>query len=148
MAIDSTREIRRAALARLRASEAVTLIVDDRIFGQTPPKEPPFPFTLWGAIALTPLRASCLDGAEGVVAVHGFAKDREEGGSVIEDAEDHASRLGSAIAASLDGYLAEIPGGTAAFRWTGSQLLVDSDDPGAFHTVQNFRIRCMTSQTV
>lgn len=148
MAIDSTREIRRVARERLLASEGVTLIVGDRVFGQAPPKEPPFPFTLWGAMTLTPLRASCLDGAEGVVAVHGFAKKREEAGQEVEFAEDHASRLGAAIAASLDGYIADIPGGTAAFRWTGSQLLVDGADPSAFHTVQNFRIRCMTSQTL
>ncbi|MBB4616908.1 DUF3168 domain-containing protein [Sphingomonas abaci] len=148
MAIDSTLNIRRAARARLLASEAVTLIVGNRVYGQTPPKDPPFPFTLWGAITLTPLRASCLDGSEGVVAVHGFAKKREEDGREVEWAEDHASRLGAAIAAALDGYLADIPGGTAAFRWTGSQLLVDGGDSDAFHTVQNFRIRCMTSQTV
>ena len=78
--------------------------------------------------------------------VHGFAKQRTTDGAMVETAEDHASRLGAAIAAALDGHLAQIDGGTAAFLWTRGQLLIDGAEADAFHTIQNFRIRCMTSR--
>lgn len=146
MAIDSTREARRAALARLKDVEAVTDMVGDRSYGQAAPTGVLWPFIIWGAPTLVPVKASCIDGSEITVAIHGFAKVRKEGTAVIETAEDHASRLGAEIARALDGYRAEIENGTAAFRWTGGRLLIDGGEADAFHTVQNFRIRCITNR--
>lgn len=144
MANDSTQAVRRAAMTRLRAVADVTAIVGDQVFGQVA-AAPAWPFIKTGAPSLVPRRASCLDGAEVTLAIHGFARERKVGKKAIETAEDHASRLGAAIAKGLDGYSAEIPGGYARFQWTGSQLLVDGGEADAFHTVQNFRIRCVTN---
>ena len=140
MANDSTQAVRRAAMTRLRAVADVTAIVGDQVFGQVA-AAPAWPFIKTGAPSLVPRRASCLDGAEVTLAILGFARERRAGKKPLETAEDHASRLGAAIAKALDGYSAEIPGGYARFQWTGSQLLVDGGEADAFHTVQNFRIR-------
>ncbi|GGB15118.1 hypothetical protein GCM10011380_00660 [Sphingomonas metalli] len=145
MAIDSTQAVRKAGMAQLRAAEVVTDIVGNRVYPQSATKEPAWPFIKWGAPIVSPVKASCLDGSQIDFAVHGFAKARDEGGSVVETAEDHASRLGAAIAQALDGLLADIPNGTASYRWTGARLQEDED--GGFHTIQTFRARCMTART-
>lgn len=147
MAIDSTQEVRRVCLGRLKATDAITDIVADRIYAEAARKTAVWPFVIWGAPTLVPVRASCVDGSEITVAVHGFASPRKDGRVVLEEAEDVAFRLGAEIARTLDGYRAEIADGTAAFRWTGSQLLIDGGEGDAFHTVQNFRIRCITNRT-
>jgi hypothetical protein len=134
-------------LTRLKATNAVADIVDARIYGQAAPAGTVWPFVIWGAPTLIPVKASCVDGSEITVAIHGFAKKRMDGQTAVETAEDHASRLGAEIARALDGYRAEIETGTAAFRWTGGRLLIDGGEADAFHTVQNFRIRCITNRT-
>jgi hypothetical protein len=146
MAIDSTREVRRAILALLKNDATVLAILPKaRIYSQAGATNPTWPFITYGSPSIVPLRASCLDGGELVVAFHGFAKQRKTGNTVAETAEDHASRLGAAIARALDGKVPTIAGGVAKIRWTGSQLLVDGGEADAFHTVQNFRIRCLTA---
>lgn len=143
MANDTTLPVRRAILTLLKADADLTALVDaDSIYPQFAGK-PEWPFVLYGAPAAVPVRAACVDGAEITVAVHGFANARLDGPVKVETAEDHASRIGAAIARALDGKRPDLAPGYASVRWTGSQLLTDGDD--AFHTVQNFRVRCITS---
>lgn len=145
MAIDSTLAVRKAGLTRLKNDAAVTAIVPKaRWYPQVTPANPEWPFGKSGAPSATPRRAACLDGAEITLAFHGFAKDRVSASRVVETAEDHAARLGAAMAKSLDGHYADIPGGRARFQWTSSQLLMDGAEAGAFHVVVNFRVRCTT----
>lgn len=144
MATDQTLPVRRAVLTAMKADDALTAMVPEgSIHPQAPLGALSWPFIKWGAPAGIPIKASCVDGNEIIVAVHGFAKRRENGsGQVIETAEDHAARIGSGIAAALDGKsLALSAGGHARVRWTGSQLLQDGDESDAFHSVQNFRVR-------
>ncbi|SKB48994.1 Protein of unknown function [Rhizorhabdus histidinilytica] len=83
-----------------------------------------------------------MDGAESIVAVHGFTAGVRRGKKLIETAEDHAGRIGDAIARALDGKRLPLEGGgTVRIRWTGSQLLQDAQEAGGFHTVQNFQMR-------
>jgi hypothetical protein len=146
MAIDSSIPIRRGVLALMKGNTPLVAIApSDRIYPQTTPAKPTFPFVRCGAPNLTPIRGACLNGAEATLAVHGFAKDRIVAGKRVETAEDYAGRLGSAIASSLDGGLIDIQGGSARIRWTGSQLIPDADEPGCFHTVQNFKVRALTA---
>lgn len=142
MAIDSTLSARRVGMARLREPGPVVDIVADRVHSQAMVLEPVWPFVKWGAPVVSPISASCLDGAEIDLAVHGYAKGRKEDGQVVETAEDFASRLGAAIAKMLDRYSADIPGGRASFRWRGSRLQADETD--GFHSIQLFRVRCVT----
>jgi hypothetical protein len=48
---------------------------------------------------------------------------------IVETAEDYAGRIGSALAAALDGKVITLTNGRARIRWTGSQLLMDPDEP-------------------
>lgn len=145
MAIDSTREVRRAILTLLKNDATLTALVPKtRIYSQGGATNPNWPFVIYGAPSIVPVRANCVDGGELIVAVHGFAKERVSGGRTVETPEDHASRIGSAIASALDRRSPGIAGGVAKILWTGAQLLIDGGDASAFHTVQNFRIRCLT----
>jgi hypothetical protein len=145
MAIDSTIAIRRGMLIVAKNAPALTAIVPKKdIFPQTVPAEHGWPFIRSGAPSAIPVRAACVDGGEWTVAMHGFAKDRKVGAAVVETAEDYAGRIGSALAVALDGKAVTLPNGNARIRWTGSQLLMDPDEPGAFHTVQNFVVRAIT----
>jgi hypothetical protein len=143
MAFDATLPVRRAGLTALKADAPLTAeIAETSIHPQVPREAPVWPFVKWGAPAGIPIRASCVDGNEVTVAVHGFSKGRWTGASLIETAEDHAARIGALIASALDAKRLELEdGGWATFRWAGSQLLVDGEDADAFHTVQNFRVR-------
>lgn len=146
MAIDSTIAVRRAILEHLATVATVTKIVPaSRHFPMTA-TDPAWPFVLYGSPTPVPLRATCLDGNEITVALHGFAKARKNAaGAMLETAEDHAGRLGAALASALDGRRLDIPRGHAKIRWTGSQLLVDGAEADAFHVVVNLRIQCLTN---
>jgi len=147
MAIDSTLPVRRAMLTIMKGNAPLLAIVPAaRHYPQTTPANPTWPFTRQGSPSGTPLRATGVDGGEIITSVHGFAKPRTRaGGTKIESAEDHAARLGAAIAAALDGQVIEIPRGRMRIRWTGSQLLKDPLEADAYHTVQNFAIRALTA---
>lgn len=146
MAIDSTLAVRRVGLARLRISPSVIdLIPAEQWYPQAAPAKPVWPFGKWGSPSVLPRRASCLDGSEITVAAHAFARARIINGSIVETAEDHAARIGAAMAQALDGYSVDIPGGYARFQWTGSQLLLDGLEADAFHVVVNLRVRCTTN---
>jgi hypothetical protein len=146
MATDASIPIRRATLALMKADAGLTAIVDAaRIYPQTTPAKPTFPFVRSGAPNVVPIRAACVDGCEATFAVHGFAKDRMSSNRRVETAEDYAGRIGSAIASALDRQSVDIPGGKARILWTGSQLLMDPDEAGCFHTVQQFKVRALTS---
>lgn len=146
MAIDSTLAVRRALMTAMKADTALTALVPAaRIYPQVPDKTPTWPFVRYGSPTSVPLRASCLDGAEHTIAIHAFAKQRKQGQSAVETAEDHAARIGAAIARALDARTLTVDGGKLKVNWRGSQLLIDGDERDAFHAVVNFRVRAMTA---
>jgi len=141
MAIDSTLAVRNAALKLLKADAGVTALVPKaRIFTQWTPAVPPYPFIRMGPPSGVPMRASCLDGLEVTLAIHGFANEIQPSIS----ADNHAGQIGAAIAGALDRKVAVIPGGKARFQWTGPRLVQDPHESKIFHTIQSFRIRCVT----
>jgi len=145
MAIDSTIAIRRGMLALAKAdSNLIAIVPANSIYPQTVPAKRTFPFIRSGAPFSSPIRATCLDGGEWTIAMHVFAKDRMDGTKAVETAEDYAGRAGAALARALDTRTIELTNGRARIVWTGSQLLMDSDESGCFHSVQNFRVRAIT----
>lgn len=144
MARDNTLAVRKGILTLLKADPAVTAIVSAAQVYTQVATNPVWPFIRYGTPSVLPIRASCLDGMEMLVAVHGFAGPRKSGGVVVETAEDRASRLGSAIARALDGKRFDLTNGYARIEWRGGQLLIDGAEADAFHTVQNLRVRCVT----
>lgn len=146
MANDLTLPVRRASLKALKANALLTALVPaPSIYPQTVPPTPAWPFVKMGSPTPTPVRASCVDGAAAIFAVHGFAKARINGaGGMLETAEDLASRIGSAIASALDRQRLVLDGGQSArVLWTGSQLMQDGDEADAYHAVVNFKVRVL-----
>lgn len=136
---DHTIPVRRAVLARLKAVADLTALVPAaRIYPQSTPPNPTWPFTRFGAPRGLPLRASCVAGNLVDFDIHSFAKPRESAGQVVETAEDHAGRIGAAVIAGLDGVALDLPTGKLKVRWTGSQLMQDPDEADAYHHVASF----------
>lgn len=146
--MDDLLAARRAILITAKADAALTALVPAaRIYPQVSPvASPVWPFIIYGSPSGLPIRAACVNGTEVTVALHSFAKARMQGTSILETAEDHAARIGAAIAKALDGKRPALPsGGYLSIRFTGSQLLIDGGEAGAFHHVANFRCRAITS---
>lgn len=137
---------RRAILKALKNNADIIAIVPAaRIYPQTAPASPTWPFIKTGAPSDVPITATCVNGSELIIAVHGFAKPRTgTGGVVLETAEDHCSRLAGAIRDAL--HLRRLPldeGGYATIRFTNRQLLQDGAEADAYHAVINLRVRCI-----
>lgn len=145
MAIDSTLAARKAVMAALKAdADMVALVPASRIYPHSAPPEPAWPFVIIGPPDTTPIRASCLDGSEVVLTVFAYSKGRLANNALVETAEDHAARIGAAIARALDKHRATIPGGELRVQWTGGALRRDGAERDAFQTRQNLLIRCVT----
>lgn len=145
MATDSTLAVRRAILTTLKADVGVTaLVAASSIHPQSPREAPAWPFIKYGSPSGTPITASCVDGSEITVALHGFAKPRSLAGQIVETAEDHAARIGAAIARALDKRCLALGFGTARVRWRSSQLLQDGAEADAYHHISNFRVRVIS----
>ncbi|ARR53486.1 hypothetical protein HY78_08655 [Rhizorhabdus wittichii DC-6] len=139
--------VRRAMLVHMKGdAPLVALVPAASIFGQIVPANTSWPYIRMGSpSAIGAVRGTCMNGAEGIVSIHGFSIGRRRGEKLVETAEDHAGRIGDAIAAALDG--ARLPldgGGKVKLTWTGDQLLQDPEEAGAFHTVQNFTWRFLS----
>jgi hypothetical protein len=145
MANDLARPIRRASLARLKADpDLIAIIPAASLYPQTTPAQVAWPFGKIGVISSFPIRAGCVDGCTGIFAVHAFTKERLDGGAVVETAEDHASRAGAAVAAALDRQFLDLDGGhRVKVKWTGSRVMQDGDEAGAYHGVIDFEFRCL-----
>lgn len=146
--MDALLPARRAILATMKVdADLIALVPAARIYPQASPvPTPTWPFIIYGSPSGLPIRATCVNGTEVTVAIHSFAKVRMQGTVVVETAEDHASRIGAAVVAALDGKRPPLPGGGyLSILSTGSQLLIDGGEADAFHHVANFRCRAITS---
>lgn len=145
MAHDITLPARRASLKALKADAAVTALVPaSAIHPGTVPAGEWTRFIRWGVPLTRPLRGSCVDGGLIDLTYHAFAKPRTEGGVVVETAEDHAARIGAAIASCLDRARLDLDGGRSIkIMWRSSQLIHDGDEPDAWHSIQTFTGRAL-----
>lgn len=147
MATEGTVPVRRVILAALKDNEALTDIVPEgSIHPQSPMGIPTWPFVNYGSPAGIPLEAACVDGDVITVAVHSFAKRRENGaGQVVETAEDHADRIGTAVMRALHRKRLSLPSGAfVKVRRRGHQLLRDGAEKDAYHHVANFEVRVLS----
>lgn len=138
MARDSSLYLRKAVVAALKADAGVSAIVAARSYGPNPPAEPTWPFNRYGFPVTTPLRATCMDGARISFIVHGFAKGDDETG---------CSELGAANARALDRKTLTLGGGypaKALVRWTGNQIIRDSDEATGWHCIGSFEARVVS----
>lgn len=139
MANDFQRLVRRDVLAKLKGNSALIAIVPAAsIYGQAPAAEPVWPFIKLGPIQELPRRASCLNGADVNFGIHAFSRGRWTAPvpprQLLEIAEDHASRIGTAIKATLDRGASDLPGvGRVRYLLADRNLMVDAGEPDAFH---------------
>lgn len=144
MAIDSTREIRRALVQLLKAAPAFTAIIPAvKVFGHSAPADLARPFSTIGVPITSPIRAACVDGQEITLAVHLWVRDWFEDETLVEDGEDVAGRAMAAASAALDRQRLTLPRGHATVRLAGTRLQLDGE-PDVFHGIVNLSIRCMT----
>lgn len=141
------REVRRALLAKAKADVALTAeIPAARMYPDTAPANPVWPFLKTGAPQTIPRRGTCLDGGDVNIPVHGFFKDRTNvSGQIVETAEDWAGRVGGLIEGALDRSALTIGTGRAVVTMTDMNLLQDSAEAGAYHYFANCRVRVMVS---
>ena len=145
MAKDSSLFVRRAAIVALKAAAPVAAIVAERVYPLQRPAKPEWPFVAYGSPIIAPYGASCLDGQETTVAVHGYAMTTGEG-PATKPGEDIAHNLVAAIASALDGATIDLAAhgcpypATAFLTHTQSQVLQDNAEGSAFHAVASFRI--------
>ncbi len=146
MATEGSRPVRRAILTALKADDAVTALVpESSIHPQSPASTPAWPFIKYGAPTGVPIDASCVDGDVITVAVHSFAKPRFAAGAIVETAEDHADRIGTAVMRALHRRRLTLDSGNpASVRRTNFQLLQDGAEADAYHHVANFQVRVLS----
>ena len=145
------RLVRRDVLAKLKADTGVTaadLVPAASIFGQSPPAEPDWPFIKTGSPQTLPLKAACIDGGVVNFGLHAFSRGRRnEAGALVENAEDHAGRIGAAIETAIDGSRSMLVGvGTVRYTLADMLLLVDGAEPGAFHYTCTVRARVLAER--
>jgi hypothetical protein len=146
MAGDLIRETRRAVLTYLKAAAEVTAIVQPAsIHPSTTPPSPAWPFVRWDAPRSTPIDLSSVAGATVAFLLHGFANDRYAGSALVETAEDHASRLGSAMKLALHNRRLPLGGVTGLFRVRSVTLVRDGDEESAYHAVLTCEARVLAA---
>lgn len=146
MAGSLIREARRGALSWLKADPAVTAIIaSPSIYPGKQPANAPWPFVRWGGPTSLPIEAACVAGATVTFFIHAFAKVRlGAGGRVLETAEDYCCRIHDATVVSLRGKRIPLDGGLSAMiRWRSSQVMMDGDEPDAYHGVATFDARIL-----
>ncbi|UPT53048.1 tail terminator protein [Synechococcus phage Yong-M3-232] len=107
--------------------------------------EPQWPFIKLGPTGTLRLRAACVNGGLVSLDVHAFARARVSGGQEVETAEDHASRIGAAIEAALDGVNIALEGGAKAKIDLGDIRLLQDQEPDAFHWFAQLNARVLAA---
>lgn len=140
---DLTTELRRAVLTRLKATpDVVALVPAASIYSGRAPREPAWPFILWGAPTSVPLEGNCYRDGETIrIAIHAFAGPRYEGGAMVETGEDAVGRIASAVRNSLHNWRAPLPSGVFRLRLISSNRALDGDEADEWHLTQDFRAR-------
>jgi len=141
---EGSRPIRRAILATLKANDDVTALVPATSIYPQSTSKPPWPFIKFGSPSGVPIDNACAGGDTIIVALHSFAKPRIVGGAVVETAEDHADRIGTAVIRALNRRRLTLDSGNhAKVRRAGFQLLQDGAEADAYHHVANFQVRVL-----
>lgn len=146
MAGDLIREVRRAVLPALKADAAVAALVPtENIHPSTTPANPTWPFTRFDTVGSSPLDGTCYAGAQVDFLLHGFAKDRANGGQIVETAEDHAGRIGSAMKLAVHNRRFPVADGSALVKVRSVRLQRDADEAGAYHSILTCRARVLAT---
>lgn len=146
MAGDLIREVRRAILAHMKADKPLAALVPPAsMYPATTKAVPDFPFTRFDAPQSLPLDGACYAGATVSFLLHGFAKARFQGGLEVETAEDHASRIGSAMKTAIHNRRVAIGNDTARISVQSARLVRDGADDTAYHAILSVQARVLAA---
>ncbi|MES3042667.1 DUF3168 domain-containing protein [Sphingomonas faeni] len=147
MAGDLIREVRRGTVSHLKADVASKALVPvANMHPSTTPPTPAWPFSRMDSFQSSAIDASCVTGATVTFQLHGFAKPKMQGTSVIETAEDQASRIGTAFKIAIHNTRVPIDGGWfARLRVLSVRLLRDGDEEDAYHVVLSVEARVLAA---
>jgi hypothetical protein len=137
----STLKTRAAVMAALKASDAVTaLIQKPSLYPGTVPATKTFPFGRFGTMIASPFAASGLRSSAYRISVQGFSKDIVDGsGTVIVPAEDNATAIGDAFQAALDGATIDLGNGDKLrLEWIQSMPTQDPSEASAWMVTTTF----------
>jgi hypothetical protein len=142
---DLIRETRRVVLPALKADAALTdLVSAASIYPSTVPSDHTWPFIRWDAPNSIPRGRGCTDGADLTFMLHCFAKPRMSGTQVLETAEDHASRILTAMHNVIHRNRLPIATGTVRLTVRSSRLIRDGDEASAYHGLLNCFAKAFT----
>ena len=147
MAGDLIRDVRRAVLIHLKADAgAKALIPSANMYPSTTPATLPWPFSRMDGFNSTAIDLSCVAGATVTFLLHAFAKPKMQGSSVVETAEDQASRMATAFKLALHNRRVPLDGGaTARLRVLSTRLMQDGDESSAYHAVLSVSARVLAA---
>lgn len=144
MARDLSHAVRIAILTAMKGEPSITALVPaPSIYPAQPPSVPVWPFLLYGAPIVTPVRAAGYDGSAIVVAVHAYAKG---------PGDETTSAITAAVAAFLDGpsspddhapqglSLDMASGIYATVQVQSAQTFQDGSDANSWHGVVSCRV--------
>ena len=146
MAGDLIREVRRAVLTHLKADQTlIALVAPASIYPSRTPPTPTWPFVRWDGPQSIPIDLTCVAGATVTFLLHGFAKDRKQGTAVVETAEDHASRIGSALKLALHNRRLPVANTTARMTVRSARLIQDGAEADAYHAILSVEARVLAA---
>lgn len=147
MAGDLIRDVRRAVLAHLKADTAAKALVPAaNMFPSTTPPTPPWPFSRMDGFSSTAIDLSCVAGATVTFLLHGFAKPKMHQQTMLDTAEDQASRIATAFKLAIHNRRVPVEGGASArLRVTSTRVLRDGDEETAYHAVLSVEARVLAA---
>lgn len=147
MAGDLIREVRRGTLSHLKGNApAVALVPAANMHPSTTPPTPAWPFSRMDSFQSSALDVTCAAGATVAFQLHAFAKPKMQGASVIDTAEDQASRIATAFKIAVHNKRVPIDGGWfARLRVRSVRLLRDGDEESAYHAILSVEARVLAA---
>ena len=143
MATGLQRLMRRGLLTRLKSNAPLIALVPAGQIDQY--GEPVWPFIALEDPVTRRLRAACVNGGLIAFDIHAFARAREVAGEVVEDARDHAGRIGGAIEAALSDCRIALEDGSIARIEISDMRLMKDEVPGAFHYFAQVNTRVLAA---
>lgn len=138
-ASDYSLRVRRAALMALKADATLAGLVGGRIYSESPPAKPAWPFMRWGFAISTPTGWSCTSGADMSCQLSVFSKaaGTDECVRLINNAVRVLDQKQLALEPEPD---AGIVATAFDVLVTQTQIIRDTDDAEAYHGIISLAI--------
>lgn len=135
--IDLSLEVRNGTFAHLANNAEIIASVKDSIFDELPdPDKIKWPYIKLGAPSAISWEATCFDGTENRIAIHGFARGTDAAGT---DAKTQALKLLKTIVSAMDS-LDIIGLSVMDYQLVNTNIFADTATRGAYHAVAEFSL--------